>query len=159
AAQWGPERHPLDRRRPVGALGQQPGDAGVEGGRPQPGVLLGPARMGEGDVIGHIGRGDQAAVGGVQGGVGALAADVAADHIGAGHGTTTIFRPVPDRMVSNASPIRSRGNWWVTTGASSFRRRLRYSMVIRYWRGGGPEAPRVGRPPLGGGVVSCAGAP
>src|SRR4029450_8948748 len=151
AAQWGPERHPLDRRRPLGDLGQQPGDAGVEGGRPQPGVLLGPAGMGEGDVVGDIRRGDQAAVGGVQGGVGALAADVAADHVRPGHGTTTIFSPVPGRMGSNALPIRARGNWGVTTGASSFRRRFRYSMVIRYWRVVAPAGARGGGDRVWGG--------
>ena len=89
-------------------------------------VLLGPGRVGERHVVGLVGGGGhQTAVGGVQGGVGPLAADVAADHVRAGHGTTTILRPVPERMVSNASSIRSSGNWWVTTGASSFRRRLR----------------------------------
>src|SRR5215213_98427 len=112
-------------RSALGHLGQQPGDAGVQRRGPEARFLLGPAGMGEGDVVGDVGRCHQAAVGGVQGRVGALAADVAADQVRPGHGTTTIFSPSPERMVSNASPILSRGNWWVTTGASSSRRRSR----------------------------------
>ena len=37
----------------------------------------------------------------------------------AGHGTITIFKPVPERIVSNASAIWSSGHRWVTTAAST----------------------------------------
>ena len=88
-------------------------------GRPQVRILLGPSGMREGEVVGLVGGGDELAVRGVQGTVRPLAADVAADHVRTAHGMTTIFKPVPARIVSNASAIFSSGQRCVTTFASS----------------------------------------
>src|SRR6266508_2845301 len=125
AVELRPERQPLHRRRPLRHLGQQPRDRGVQRRGPQSGVLLGPARVGEGHVVSLVGGGHQGAVGRVERRVGPLAADVAADHVGRAHGRMTIFSPAPERIVSNAWPISSSGKRWVTTAASSSRRRSR----------------------------------
>src|SRR2546421_5199559 len=92
---------------------------------PDPWILLGPSGMREGHVVALVGRRDERPIGSVKCGVRPLAAHVAANYVRPAHGSMTIFRPAPDRIVSKASPIRSRGNRWVTTAANSSRLRRR----------------------------------
>ena len=110
-----PERQPLDRGRAFRHIGDEPGHRPLDRADPQVGVLLGPGRVRERQVVRLVRGRHQRAVGGVQRGVRPLAADVAADDVRAAHGMITIFRPAPERIVSNASPICSSGNRCVTT--------------------------------------------
>ena len=68
---------------------------------------------------------DEHAIGVIEGAVRALAAHIAPDHERAAHGRITIFNPVPDRIVSKASPILSSGKRCVTTRERSSWRRSR----------------------------------
>ena len=119
------ERQPLDRRRALRHLADEPGHRPFDRADPEVGILLGPRRIRERQVVGLVRGRHERSVGGVQRGVRSLAADVAADDVRAAHGMITIFRPAPDRIVSNASPICSSGNRCVTTPCRSSRRRSR----------------------------------
>ena len=123
--QLGAEGQTLDGRRTLGNLPQHIGNDRVQRPDPVVGILLGPAGVGEGQVVRPVRRGHQRPVRRVQRRVRALAADIAADHIRSRQGTTTILSPEPERIVSKASAIRSSGKRWVTTAARSSRRRLR----------------------------------
>ena len=119
------ERQSLDRRRAFRHLGDEPGHRPFDRADPEVGILLGPRRIRERQVVRLVRGRHQRAVGGVQRGVRSLAPNVATDDVRAAHGMITIFRPAPDRMVSNASPICSNGKRCVTTPCRSSRRRSR----------------------------------
>ena len=120
-----PERQPLDGGRALGHLVEQLSDAGHDRGRPRVWVLLGGAGERERQVVGLVRGGDERPVRRIQRAVRPLRTDVAADHVRTRHGRMTVFRPDPERIVSNACAISSRGNRCVTTRARSSCRRSR----------------------------------
>ncbi len=134
AIQLRPKGDRLHRRRTLSHALKHLRDGVVKRPRPGAGVLLRPTRLWKGNVVALISRRDQGSVYVIQRGVGPLTADVTPDDKRSRQGTTTIFSPEPERIVSNASPILSSGNLCVTTAASSSRRRPRYSIVSRYCR-------------------------